>query len=109
MIAKSEDGMKVKMFEGVFRKTLASGERITLVEFYFEKGASVPLHRHVHEQIGYVVRGGLELVIDGRKYIVQEGENYLIPSNVEHSAIALEESVAVDAFSPPREDYLSKK
>lgn len=101
--------MKVKMFEGVFRKTLASGERITLVEFSFEKGASVPLHRHVHKQIGYVVRGRLELEIDGRKYIVPEGESYLIPSDVEHSAIALEESVAVDAFSPLRKDYLNKK
>lgn len=108
MIVKSS-ASKAKVFEGVYRKVLAAGEKMMVVEFSFEKNACVPMHRHAHEQVGYVVEGRFKLTIDDEEYIIEKGDSYFIRSNAEHAALALEKSLAIDIFSPPREDYLAKK
>ena len=65
-------------------------------------------HSHPHEQMGMVLEGTFELTIDGESRNIKKGDAYLIPSNVKHSARAFDEpAVALDIFSPPREDYLS--
>jgi len=96
----------VEMFPGVVRRTLASGDRATVVEVTMARGAKVPIHYHEHEQVGYVARGRVRFEIGGETQDVAEGDSYLVPSDVPHMATALEDSIAIDIFSPPRTEYL---
>ena len=85
----------------------AWGERIMLSFLEFEHaGATVPLHRHDHEQMGMGLEGEFELVIGGEARLIRAGDVYLVPSGVEHSATAVGGPArALDIFSPPREEY----
>jgi quercetin dioxygenase-like cupin family protein len=87
-------------------KTLVHGDRTLMAEFRLEQGAVLPRHKHPHEQTGYLVSGRIELVIGGEMHEVSAGDSWCIPGDVEHSAIARENSVAIEVFSPVREDYL---
>jgi len=69
------------------------------------KGAVLPEHRHVHEQITYIMEGQLEMVIGGEKYLLTTGTVHAIPSNTPHSAVALTDCKVVDSFAPARDDY----
>jgi quercetin dioxygenase-like cupin family protein len=87
-------------------KTLVYGEKTLLAEFKLDKGAVLPRHKHPHEQTGYLVSGGIDLTIGGTTHQVAPGDSWCIPGNIEHSAVAHENSVAIEVFSPVREDYL---
>lgn len=104
-IVRKESTRPVEMFPGIVRRTLAYGDRGMLVETTLTKGADMPEHKHPHEQITYVLRGKLELVIDGEPVILTSGDSVLVPGNVPHSGVAHEETVVLDTFAPPREDY----
>src|SRR5207247_6495910 len=91
--------------KGGNRRVLSDGDRMMLVEWRFEPGATVPEHSHPHEQCGYVISGTMLFTIDGEEREVLLGTGYLIPSNVPHSARFEEFTVLIDVFSPPREDY----
>jgi quercetin dioxygenase-like cupin family protein len=95
----------IEMMPRVLRRTLACGERAMLCEFTSPKGATVPPHRHVHEQLGYVVSGRVALTIEQADHVVGPGDGYSIPSNALHSAEVLEDAVVIEVFSPIREDY----
>jgi quercetin dioxygenase-like cupin family protein len=81
-------------------------EKITLARIRLGKGAVVPLHSHVNEQITMMESGKLRFVIDGRETIVSGGEILQIPPDAPHMVEALEDSVATDLFSPVREDWI---
>ena len=106
MFKPRSDAKAVEMFPGVVRRTLASGDRATVVEVTMARGAKVPIHTHEHEQVGYVARGRVRFEIGGDTQDVPEGDSYLVPSDVPHMATALEDSIAIDIFSPPRTEYL---
>ena len=106
MFKPRSDSKPVEMFPGVVRRTLASGDRATVVEVTVAKGTAVPVHQHEHEQVGYVARGRLLFEIGGETRELVEGDSYLALSNVPHGVTALEDSIAVDIFSPPRTEYL---
>ena len=106
MFKPRRDSKPVEMFPGVVRRTLASGDRATVVEVTVAKGTAVPVHQHEHEQVGYVARGRLLFEIDGETRELVEGDSYLALSNVPHGVTALEDSIAIDIFSPPRTEYL---
>jgi quercetin dioxygenase-like cupin family protein len=93
-----------KMNNLVTRQVL-HGDTMTVARLELREGAFVPLHSHTNEQITMVTAGALEFEIDGKKLIVRVGEMLQIPGNVAHSVVALEDSVAVDVFSPVREDW----
>jgi len=93
------------MLPGVTRRTLNSGKRMMLIEVTFEEGAVVPFHSHLHEQIGYLASGRLLFEIAGLGQEVSAGASWLVPGYVPHQVTALEPSVAIDIFSPPREEY----
>ena len=78
-----------------------------LARIILRKGSIVPQHSHDNEQITYVLEGTLKFVIEGRELIVRSGEILVIPSNLPHSAEALEDTVDLDIFCPPREDWIS--
>ena len=87
------------------RKVL-TGDRVMIAEMILKKGCVVPPHHHEHEQVSYVVKGKLRFEISGKEVLLESGEVLHIPSNVVHSAIALEDTLDLDIFSPPRQDWL---
>jgi quercetin dioxygenase-like cupin family protein len=95
-----------KLNEKITRK-LAVGQNEMIGRLWLAKGAVVPPHKHVSEQITMVVSGAIKLTIGDKDFTVRAGELLVIPPNVVHSAVALEDSDDIDAFSPLREDWLS--
>jgi len=95
-------------------RRLFTGERMMLAQVYLDRGAIVPWHSHENEQLTWILSGALRFLIgeegsdDVLDVVVKEGEVLYIPSNVPHRAEALEDTVDVDIFSPPREDWLEK-
>lgn len=90
-------GIKVKIMHG---------EKIMMMLVDIAPNANVPTHTHENEQAGRVLSGSFKLIIDDQEYNLKEGDHYLIPSNVPHSAHGTDSSsLALDIFSPPREDY----
>jgi len=108
MFKPNKDATPLEMLPGVVRRTLTSGDCMTLCEFTLAKDAVVPLHSHEHEQAGYVVSGRGLLQIGDEERELRAGDGYLVPSNVPHAVTALEPSVAIDIFSPPRTEYLER-
>ncbi len=104
--AKAMDEGYVDATAGVRRKTLVWGEHQSLCEFRLEGGRQLPFHSHPHEQAGYLVSGHLTLTIESVSHDVRPGDAWCVPGNVVHGADALEDSVAIEVFSPVREDYL---
>lgn len=104
----SDTGYKQAM-DGIKLKTLAYGEKTLLAEFRLEKGAQLPRHAHPHEQTGYLVSGRIRLSIGEDTFDVKSGDSWCIPGNVEHCAEIIENAVAIEVFSPVREDYLPDK
>ena len=82
------------------------GGAMTVARLYLRKGSSVPEHSHHNEQISMLEQGSLKFVIAGQETVLTAGQVLRIPPNVPHSAEALEDCVAVDLFSPPREDWI---
>jgi quercetin dioxygenase-like cupin family protein len=88
-------------------RKIISGNKEMLAYIVLLKGCVVPAHKHVSEQITIILKGALKFTINGEDTIVKEGEVMVIPSNIEHAAIALEDTLDLDCFSPPREDWLA--
>ncbi len=93
--------------DGIERKTLVHGDKTLMVEFVLHKGATLPRHSHPQEQTGYLVKGRMRLTIGEDVREVTPGDSWCIPGSVLHNAEIIEESVAVEVFSPVREDYLT--
>jgi quercetin dioxygenase-like cupin family protein len=84
------------------------GTNVMLARIVLKKGAQVPMHHHFHEQISHVVQGALSFMIDGKQVAVRAGEILTIPPDIPHQVIALEDSVALDIFNPPRQDWIDR-
>jgi len=82
------------------------GTNTMLARIVLKKGALVPLHHHFHEQISHVVEGALEFRVDGEPVIVRAGEILCIPPHLPHEVLALQDSIALDIFNPPRQDWI---
>ena len=89
-------------------REMVVGEKIMLARVLLKKGAHVPLHHHHNEQVTYILEGALKFAIDGKEIVVRAGEVLCIPSNMPHEAWAIEDTVDLDVFDPPREDWLNK-
>lgn len=93
-------------------RQLFTGERMMLAHVHLDRGAIVPMHSHDNEQLTWVVEGALRFWVgeegsdDFQELVVQAGEVLFIPSGVPHRAEALEDTLDVDIFSPPRQDWL---
>jgi len=103
-----EDMPKERVTDALDRR-LVTGERMMLAHVYLKKGCIVPRHQHENEQITYVLEGALRFWLgeDGtEERVIRAGEVLVIPSNLPHKAEALEDTLDVDVFSPPRQDWL---
>jgi quercetin dioxygenase-like cupin family protein len=104
-LSGADDGY-VDALPGIRRKTLSFGAATLLCEFRLEAGYPLPLHDHPQEQTGYLVSGRLRLTIGDVIHDVAPGDSWSIPGGVRHGAEVLEDAVAVEVFSPIREDFL---
>ena len=104
------NNMTAETLKGTITRKLISSERMMIAHVYFKKGDDVPLHKHENEQLTYILSGALHFWFgaEGKDEItVRAGEVVVIPSNVPHRALALEDTLDVDVFNPPRQDWLS--
>ncbi len=92
----------------LLQRQFVVGQGIMLARVLLKKGCIVPLHSHHNEQLTYIVEGALKFYIDGKEITVHAGEVLCIPSNMPHKAEALEDTVDLDVFTPPREDWINK-
>ena len=103
-----DDMPKEKLNDRLDRR-LVTGERMMLAHVYLKKGCLVPLHSYENEQITYVLGGALHFWLgedEKEEIVVHAGEVLTIPSNLPHKALALEDTLDVDVFCPPRQDWL---
>jgi quercetin dioxygenase-like cupin family protein len=89
-------------------REMVVGDRIMLARVLMKKGAHVPMHHHHNEQVTYILEGALKFNVGGREIVVHAGEVLCIPPNMPHEAWAQEDTVDLDVFNPPREDWLNK-
>lgn len=105
------DDMPRETVTPMLDRRLITGDSMMLAHVYLKKGCVVPKHSHHNEQITYILEGALRFHIgedQAQEVIVRAGEVLHIPSNVPHMAEALEDTLDVDIFSPPRQDWLDK-
>jgi quercetin dioxygenase-like cupin family protein len=102
---KSVNGY-VEIATGIKLKTLNYGENSLMSEFLLEKGALLPEHAHPHEQTGYLVSGKLQLTIGDSSRVLAAGDSWNVPSGAKHKAAVLEDAVAIEVFTPCRQEYL---
>jgi len=105
------DDMPKERVSDLLERRLITGERMMLAHVYLDKGCIVPRHSHENEQITYILKGALRFWLgedEQEEIVVRAGEVLLIPSNLPHKAEALEDTLDVDIFSPPRQDWLDK-
>lgn len=92
----------------LLQRQFVVGQEIMLARVLLKKGCVVPEHSHHNEQLTYILDGALKFWIDGREIVVHAGEVLCIPAHMPHKAEALEDTVDLDVFNPPRADWISK-
>ena len=102
--------MPAEPLKGSITRKLITSERMMIAHVYFKKGDDVPQHSHENEQLTYILEGALHFWFgptEAQQITVRAGEVVVIPSNVLHRALALEDTLDVDVFCPPRQDWLA--
>jgi quercetin dioxygenase-like cupin family protein len=108
MIGKhGKDGYK-EPIKGIRQKTLCYGSRTLMTEFLLDKNNILPEHSHPYEQTGYLVKGHILLKIGDTQHDTRPGDSWCIPADLRHGAQIIEDSTAIEIFSPVREDYIPK-
>ncbi len=100
--------MDKEVMSDVISRRIIAGEKAMVAQVFIAKGGVVPEHQHESEQITYIMEGALKFELEGREVVVSKGQVLRIPSNVPHRAVALEDTLDLDIFSPIRHDWLSK-
>jgi quercetin dioxygenase-like cupin family protein len=104
------DDMPAEPLKGGMSRRLITGKRMMIAHVYLKKGDDVPQHSHNNEQITYILEGALRFWLGAegeRELIVRAGEILVIPPDLPHRALALEDTLDVDVFDPPRQDWLA--
>ena len=84
------------------------GEKVMVARMHLKKGCVVPMHSHHNEQVSYIESGALQFTVQGKETTVRAGELMCMPPHVPHMAVALEDTVNIDFFVPPRQDWIDK-
>lgn len=101
------DSIAVEELNPLLGRQLVVGQNIMLARVLLKKGCVVPEHSHPNEQVTYILEGALKFWIDGKEIVVNAGETLTIPRNMPHKAEAVEDTVDLDVFYPPRADWMS--
>ncbi|MDA0564237.1 cupin domain-containing protein [Streptomonospora sp. S1-112] len=105
VVVASADVAPRTAFPDLTRRVLAHNENLMLVEHVMEEGSVFPRHSHPHEQLAYLVSGRIRVVAGDRSFEAGPGDSFVVRGGVEHQVWALERSVALDVFTPYRQDY----
>ena len=100
--------IELESLHPLLQRQFVVGQEIMLARVLLKKGCIVPEHSHHNEQLTYVLDGALKFWIDGREIVVHAGEVLCIPAHMPHKAEALEDTVDLDVFNPPRADWINK-
>ena len=100
-----KDAHQIEMLSGIHRRTMGTTDEAMLCEFFIQRESLVPPHSHRNDQVGYVIYGQIEMTIGDITSVINPGDSYAIPGGIIHSARAVVDSLVIDCFSPPRDDY----
>jgi len=104
----SWESVPLEVMSDMISRKIVTGDKAMVAQVFLKKDAVVPEHHHDSEQITYILEGALKFEIEGKEIVVRKGEVLSIPSNVPHRAVALEDTVDLDIFSPIRTDWLTR-
>lgn len=102
------DKVEREVLTPVFERQLIVGQDVMLARILLRKGCVVPMHSHENEQVSSTLTGALKFLIDGKEIVLRAGEVLTIPPHMPHEAVALEDTLAIDVFNPPRADWINK-
>jgi quercetin dioxygenase-like cupin family protein len=102
------DTIPLEDLNPLLQRQFVVGEDVMVARVLLKKGCIVPLHSHYNEQLTYILEGALKFWIGGKEIVVHAGEVLTIPRNMPHKAEALEDTVDLDIFNPPRADWINK-
>jgi quercetin dioxygenase-like cupin family protein len=100
--------VELEQLNPLLDRQMITGDKLMLSRVLLKKGCVVPEHSHENEQVTYILEGALKFWINGKEIVVHEGEVLCIPSNMPHKAEAVVDTVDLDVFYPPRQDWLNK-
>jgi len=100
--------VELETLNPLLQRQLIVGHEVMLARVLLKKGCVVPMHSHVNEQLTYILEGALKFLIEGKEIVVHVGQVLTIPPNMPHQAEALEDTVDLDIFHPPRSDWINK-
>src|SRR4051794_4053885 len=89
-------------------RQIVVGDQVMVARVLLKKGCVIPMHSHFNEQISQIEEGALKFSINGEEIVVRAGEFLCIPPNMPHEAVAIEDTVDIDIFTPPRADWINK-
>ena len=102
------DDIAAEQINPTISRQYITANRVTVARFELKRGAVVPQHAHENEQVSYIISGALKFVFEGRDIVVRGGEVLQIAPHVPHAAEAIEDTLAIDVFSPTRQDWVNK-
>lgn len=101
--------VEIESLNTLIGRQMLVGTNIMVARVLLKKGAVVPMHSHHNEQVTYILEGALRFSVDNQTITVSAGEVLCIPPHMPHEAVALEDTVDLDIFNPPRQDWLNKE
>ena len=102
------DDVEVEKLSSHIGRQFVVGQNVMVARVLLAKDAHVPLHSHHNEQVTYILSGALKFLLDGKEIVVRSGEVLCIPPHLPHEAFALEDTVDLDIFNPPRQDWIDR-
>jgi len=97
----------IDIVPGIRRQTVANGDAMYQMMAELKAGSLMPAHQHPQEQIVHILKGRMRLIVSGVPHELRQGDSFYLAANVPHGVETLEETLVLDTFSPPREDYLA--
>ena len=100
--------VEVEQLNPLLDRQMVTGQNLMLARVLLKKGCVVPEHSHENEQVSYILEGALKFWIESNEVVVHAGEVLCVPAHMPHKAEAVEDTVDLDVFYPPRQDWISK-
>ena len=100
--------IEVEPLNPLIGRQFVVGTDVMVARVLLKKGAHVPVHSHHNEQVTYILEGALKFALEGKEVTIHAGEVLCIPPNIPHEAFALEDTVDLDIFNPPRQDWIDR-
>lgn len=97
----------IDIVPGIRRRTVANGASMYQMMAELKAGSQMPEHKHPQEQIVHILKGRMKLIVSGVPHELKQGDSFYLGANVPHGVETIEETIVLDTFSPPRDDYLA--